>query len=189
VFAKAAGVIGATFIFGCQILLVSSFIIRVIERRALRRGTVAAFRRGAIIASDRGHFRASTVREIPSLETLHGLGQWLANDAFAFWARENYGARGQCLAWVGLCTVAGEEAVFEVRLLRSSALHVAAIFVWLLAMVIAGAIVGYLFAGYMFVALALGVGAGDFLLARAFRRERAFAEEVMQEFRERFGRS
>jgi hypothetical protein len=96
-------------------------LIVFIDRHALRRRRIDAFRRGWSIVTARGVAALDLPRPAGQLQTAQGEGQWLTDDVFAFWSQANYRPSSYYFGWTGLATRHGREVLFEVRVLRGKA--------------------------------------------------------------------
>lgn len=92
-----------------------------IDRRALGRGRIDAFRKGWLILTTEGVAAPGLQRRAGKLQTAQGEGQWLTDDVFAFWSQANYRRSSHSFGWTGLATLRADTVMFEVRLLRGKA--------------------------------------------------------------------
>lgn len=160
------------------LMVVSGVVLHFVDRPGLRRGRVSAFRRGIRIVRAHGPL-ASPVHPRGNLQTAHGAGQWLTDRDFAFWGRETYRARSAYFAWTGLATRNSGDVSFEVRLLRGNALGNAGFAIMMIDLALFFVVIGEL-------AVAAVAVAAAYWIVTSFQRERAAAEEIVAEFRQRF---
>ena len=101
--------------------MILGLILVFIDRRSLRRGRIDAFRKGWLILSAEGVAAPNLQRAAGKLQTAQGEGQWLTDDAFAFWSQANNRPSSYYFGWTGLAARHGREILFEVRVLRGKA--------------------------------------------------------------------
>lgn len=128
-------IIGSVFGAGLLLTLLGPLVF-AIDRRALREGNIAAFRRGVLMVSSQSGRAAEVVRIPGLLRTAQGEGRWLSEDVFGFWSVANYRRSSYYFGWVGTATTVGQDVLFEVRLLRGAAIQQAGEFLAVSAFVV-----------------------------------------------------
>ena len=174
-------IIGSVFGAGLLLTLLGPLVF-AIDRRALREGNIAAFRRGVLMVSSQSRRAAQVVRSPGMLRTMEGEGRWLSDDVFGFWSVANYRRSSYYFGWVGTATTVGQEVLFEVRLLRGAAIQQAGEFLAVSAFVVMSSV-----AGWQALMAVLPFGLAVLWWAwRALQQERTIAMQIVKELSRKF---
>ena len=178
--AFAGPIIGSVFGAGLLLTLLGP-IVFAIDRRALREGNIAAFRRGVLMVSSQSGREPGAVRIPGLLRTAQGEGRWLSDDVFGFWSVANYRRSSYYFGWVGTATTMGQEALFEVRLLRGAAIQQAGSLLALAAFTVWAAV------AWQTLIVVLPIATAFLWWAwRALQQERTIAMQIVKELSRKF---